>query len=211
MLVESEKQNLLDEKNVIDFTKFMNKVTNLHCETATTYLKAQQFLIKNQEVTDMVSHDDVITIDFLNDDKLKTLHNKYYYNYKLDHDYDLINNIKVEGTTNNFTLTYRIADQYHDCEKIDEFVFGALKHQDIILRIAFIEKPKSDDVIKIYSRKYVMNEYPKKLLREYSVKTKYISYMNGMCYLNSVIAPRITYHYFDTRMLYKITQSSTLK
>lgn len=177
MLTKTDIMYLFDVQNNIDFTQIMNKVTILHCET--TNNEAQQILKTNKNVINMVSYDDITTVKLDDIKEFKDADNiKYYYDYTFERDCDLVNKIKVEGSINYGLLYGKDGQEY--LLDIDELVLVATQYFDIKLRIIFTEKPSSD-VIKIYSRKYLMSADLKLFIRNYPVKTRNVLYMNGIC------------------------------
>jgi len=66
----------------------------------------------------------------------------YFYEYSLEKNSDMINNIRLESVL-NLKLTYNIGGIEYTPEEIEKFLLISAPFHDFKIKITFLEKPKS--------------------------------------------------------------------
>lgn len=172
--------------DAIDLENFMSTKTILHSDTASKFGEGIKFLIQNDKNYDMITYNDVISVSF-NIDNLKLgKKNRYYYDYKIGHNSDMIDNITcdVQPQQVPVKLYYSIKNHQYSLKKMNEILLIHMRYTcayPSILRITFLEKPEQEGVINIHSRRYLMKPEHRQTLAINPVKTKSMRYMCGLC------------------------------
>lgn len=170
-------------ENPIDLQEFLSTKRILHSETASDYSSGIRFLVENEINADIITynytkHFSLFGIDVLQIDK----EGHHFYEFCLERNGDIIDNITVESSTNlNVQLSYKIGGISYTSDEVKEFVFISAAYHEFNIRITFLEKPNPGDEFKILSRYYLINPQDRVLLRRNRVNTENHIYYNGMC------------------------------
>ena len=171
--------------DTIDLEDFLSSKKIIHSETEMNHINGIRFLIENQEKenADIITYNytkqfSIFGISVLEMDKK----GNYFYEYYLDRNGDIIDNIRFESLSNlKVQLTYNIGGIEHTPEEIDKFVVISAQYHEFKVRITFLENPNPGDEFKILSRYYLINSQDRELLSKSRITTKNNIYNYGMC------------------------------
>jgi hypothetical protein len=171
--------------DTINLEDFLSSKKIVHGESEINHTNGIRFLIENQEKenADIITynytkHFSMFGISVLEMDKK----GNYFYEYSLDRNGDIIDNIRFESLSNlKVQLSYYIGGIEYSPEEIDKFVVVSAQYHDFKVRITFLEKPNPGDEFKILSRYYLINLQDKGLLSKNRIRTENNIYNYGMC------------------------------
>ncbi len=170
--------NITDKKNIetIDYKKFINSKSIKHSDDANDYFSGLKFLIQSE--ADIVTYNGIdklllFNISVLNIDK----DGNYFYEYAINRNYDIIDNISFNSTNKNIKMTYTINQLEYDI--LNEFISISAQYSEFKLKFTFTEKPSVDDVIEIKYRNYLINSKDRELLSKNMVVTDAHKYSSG--------------------------------
>ena len=171
--------------DTINLEDFLSSKKIVHGESEINHTNGIRFLIENQEKenADIITynytkHFSMFGISVLEMDKK----GNYFYEYSLDRNGDIVDNICFESCSNlNAQLSYYIGGIEYTPEEIDKFVVVSAQYHDFKVRITFLKKPNPGDEFKILSRYYLINSPDRTLLSKSRIRTKNNIYNYGMC------------------------------
>lgn len=170
--------NITDKKNIetIDYKNFINSKSIKHSDEANDYLSGLKFLIQSE--ADIVTYNRIdklllFNVAVLNIDK----DGNYFYDYPINRNYDIIDNISFNSTNKNIKMTYTLSKLEYDI--LNEFISISAPYNEFLLRFTFTEKPSIDDIIEIKYRNYLINSKDRELLSKNMVVTDTHKYSDG--------------------------------
>jgi hypothetical protein len=138
-----------------------------------------KYLIESK--SDVVSYDTQKNLVLFNVAVLDVDKNgDYIYEYLLERQADIIDNIHIVSSNNNVKMKFIIGEEEYD--HINTFLSVVAQYQEFKIKLLFTE-PKIDDKISIYYRNYLLNSDLRKKIttRGNIIKTDTNIYTDGMC------------------------------
>ncbi len=176
-------------ENAINLQEFLSSKTILHSDSACEFDDVLRIIIENKPTADIITYNN--TRHFLLSrmgDLEKDIDEHYFYEFTVDNNGDIVDNIRFE-TASNLTvlLSYNIGGINYTPEELDEFVIVSSQYNNLTIRVTFLEEPTADDEFNIISKYYfIINLQYRKLLATSTVITKSNIYSNGICVKNVI-------------------------
>ena len=150
-----------------------------HNDLIDTYSDGIKYLIESN--ADIVSYTTQKNLVLFNVDVLEVDKNgDYIYEYSLERQADIIDNIHIVSSNNNVKMKFIIGEEEYD--HINTFLSVVAQYQEFKIKLLFTE-PKIDDKISICYRNYLLNSDLRKKIttRGNIIKTDTNIYTDGMC------------------------------
>lgn len=164
----------------INYNDLINKNKIYHSNENMTRLEGLRLFNDKEKDYDMITYNDEIKLLFLNVGVLKANKNgNFYYDYEIDRDSDIIDNIDIIIDNLNVKLSYIIGLDEYEIKDIKEFIYVASIYNYFKLRIVFNEIPIPNKEIIIKSRKYLLKSELRQLLMRNKIITDSIIYIDG--------------------------------
>ena len=161
------------------YSDFIKSTTLSHNDNIDTYSDGIKHLIESK--ADIVSYNTQKNIVLFNVAVLEVDKNgDYIYEYSLERQADIIDNIHIVSSNNNVKMKFIIGGEEYD--HINTFLSVAAQYNDFKLKLIFTE-PKIDDKISICYRNYLLNNDLRKKIKTRGniIKTDTNIYTEGMC------------------------------
>ncbi len=128
----------------------------------------------------MLSYDTQKTLELFNVAVLEVdINGDYIYEYLLERQADIIDNIHIISSNSNVKMTYIIGGMEYD--KINTFLSVAAQYHEFKLKLIFTD-PKVEDKISICYRNYLINsDLREQIVKKNIIKTDTHVYHSGMC------------------------------
>jgi hypothetical protein len=149
-----------------------------HNDLIDTYLDGVRYLIESK--ADIISYNTQKNLTLFNVGVLEVDKNgNYIYEYSLDRQADVIDNIHIISSKNNVKMKFIIGGEEYDI--INTFIMALSQYHEFKIKLIFTE-PKVEDKISICHRNYLLNtDLRNNLIKEHIIKTDTNIYANGMC------------------------------
>jgi len=170
----------------INYYEFMENASIVYSNDEMNYIDAVKFFIHNREThegeVDMFAYNNkekflLSSVDFLQVDN----NDNYFFEYTLNRDCDIMDNIEVSPKNENIKITYFIGGHQYDAQVVKEFIFVAAMYHCFKIRITFLEKPSENIEFIVHSRKYIMELELREKIMESKLTTDSNIYDQGMC------------------------------
>ena len=150
----------------------------IHNDLIDTYSDGIKHLIVSK--ADIVSYNTQKNLVLFNVGVLEVDKNgDYIYEYSLERQADIIDNIHIVSSNNNVKMKFIIGGEEYD--HINTFLSVVSQYHEFKIKLIFTE-PKVEDKISICYRNYLLNtDLRKNLIKEHIIKTDTNIYTNGMC------------------------------
>jgi hypothetical protein len=161
------------------YSDFINSTTVSHNDSIDTYFDGIKYLIESK--ADIISYNTQKNLVLFNVAVLEVdINGDYIYEYSLDRQADVIDNIHIISSNNNVKMKFIIGGEEYDI--INTFIMALSQYHDFKLKL-IITDPKVDDTISICYKTYILNsELRKNLITNgYKIKTDTNIYGSGMC------------------------------
>ena len=163
----------------IFYDDFIKSATFSHNDSIDTYSDGIKHLIESK--ADIVSYNTQKNLVLFNVAVLEVDKNgDYIYEYSLERQADIIDNIHIVSSNNNIKMTFIIGGEEYD--NINTFLSVAAQYHEFKIKL-IITEPKIDDKISICYRNYLLNSDLRKKIttRGNIIKTDTNIYTEGMC------------------------------
>jgi len=162
----------------MEYSDFIRSKIVSHNDNIDTYSDGVKYLIESK--SDIVSYDTQKKLVLFNTAVLEVDKNGgYIYEYLLERQADIIDNIHIISSDSNVKMTFIIGGREY--EKINKFLSVAAQYHDIKLKLIFTD-PKVEDKIFICYRNYLLNsDLREQIIKKNIIKTDTNEYQNGMC------------------------------
>jgi len=162
----------------MEYSDFIKSKIVSHNDNIDTYIDGIKYLIDSK--SDIVSYDTQKKLVLFNVAVLEVDKNgDYIYEYLLERQADIIDNIHIISSNSNVKMTYIIGGMEYD--KINTFLSVAAQYHEFKLKLIFTD-PKVDDKISICYRNYLINsDLRKQIIKKNIIKTDTHVYHSGMC------------------------------
>jgi hypothetical protein len=163
----------------IFYEDFINSATVSHNNNIDTYSDGIRYLIESK--ADIISYTTQKNILLFNVAVLEVDKNgDYIYEFSLERQADIIDNIHIVSSNSNVKMTFIIGGEEY--EHINTFISVIAQYQEFKIKLILTE-PKVEDKISICFRNYLLNtELRKKITtRGPIIKTDTNIYTDGMC------------------------------
>jgi len=162
----------------MEYSDFIKSKIVSHNDNIDTYSDGIKYLIESK--SDVVSYDTQKKLVLFNVAVLEVDKNGgYIYEYLLERQADIIDNIHIISSNSNVKMTYIIGGMEYD--KINTFLSVAAQYHEIKLKLIFTD-PKVEDKISICYRNYLLNsDLREQIIKKNIIKTDTNEYHNGMC------------------------------
>ena len=163
----------------IFYDDFIKSATFSHNDNIDTYSDGIKHLIESK--ADIVSYNTQKNLVLFNVAVLEVDKNgDYIYEYSLERQADIIDNIHIVSSNNNIKMTFIIGGEEYD--NINTFLSVAAQYHEFKIKL-IITEPKIDDKISICYRNYLLNSDLRKKItaRGNIIKTDTNIYTEGMC------------------------------
>jgi len=160
------------------YSDFIKSKIVSHNDNIDTYYDGIKHLIESK--ADIVSYNTqknlLFNVAVLEVDK----NGDYIYEYLLERQADIIDNIHIVSSNNNVKMKFIIGEEEYD--HINTFLSVVAQYQEFKIKL-IITKPKIDDKISICYRNYLLNSDLRKKIttRGNIIKTDTNIYNDGMC------------------------------
>ena len=160
------------------YSDFIKSKIVSHDDNIDTYYDGIKHLIESK--ADIVSYNTqknlLFNVAVLEVDK----NGDYIYEYSLERQADIIDNIHIVSSNNNVKMKFIIGEEEYD--HINTFLSVVAQYQEFKIKLLFTE-PKIDDKISICYRNYLLNSDLRKKIttRGNIIKTDTNIYTDGMC------------------------------
>ena len=161
------------------YSDFIKSTTVSHNDNIDTYSDGIKHLIESK--ADIVSYNTQKNLVLFNVAVLEVDKNgDYIYEYSLERQADIIDNIHIVSSNNNIKMTFIIGGEEYD--NINTFLSVAAQYHEFKIKL-IITEPKIDDKISICYRNYLLNSDLRKKIttRGNIIKTDTNIYTEGMC------------------------------
>jgi hypothetical protein len=164
------------------YADFRNSKIFSHNDNIDTYIDGIKYLIESK--SDVVSYDTQKNLVLFNVAVLEVDKNgDYIYEYLLERQADIIDNIHIISSNSNVKMTYIIGGMEYD--KINTFLSVVAQYHEFKLKLIFTD-PKVEDKISICYRNYLINsDLRNNLLEQFKngiiIETDTHVYHSGMC------------------------------
>jgi len=166
----------------MEYSDFIKSKIFSHNDNIDTYIDGINYLIESK--SDIVSYDTQKKLVLFNVAVLEVDKNgDYIYEYLLERQADIIDNIHIISSNSNVKMIYIIGGMEYD--KINTFLSVAAQYHEFKLKLIFTD-PKVEDKISICYRNYLINsDLRNNLLEQLKkgniIKTDTHVYTNGTC------------------------------
>ena len=163
----------------IFYDDFIKSATFSHNDSIDTYSDGIKHLIESK--ADIVSYNTQKNLVLFNVAVLEVDKNgDYIYEYSLERQADIIDNIHIVSSNNNVKMKFIIGGDEYD--HINTFLSVVSQYHEFKIKLLFTE-PKIDDKISICYRNYLLNSDLRKKIttRGNIIKTDTNIYTEGMC------------------------------
>jgi len=106
---------------------------------------------------------------------------KYYYDYDLDHSYDIIDGFTFYAPGLDANISFLIGPNEYSFDQIEEVVMFASIYSHAKVRFTFNTLPENNKKIGIQTRRYLCNADTRHKLARNKVVTRNIIYHKGVC------------------------------
>ena len=165
------------ENRIINYDEYMETKTIIKsgCDN---FMDAMEFMIKND--SSIVSYVNIKKLSLFNADMLEIdKDGNYLYEYAIKNNGDIIDNISIILPKNTI-VKFLIGGYEYD--NIKTFINLNAPYSEFKLKFIFAEKPKTDDVIRIYYDSYILDGFERNKMRSIKkLRTKTNLYEDGMC------------------------------
>ena len=161
------------------YSDFIKSTTLSHNDNIDTYSDGIKHLIESK--ADIVSYNTQKNLVLFNVAVLEVDKNgDYIYEYSLERQADIIDNIHIVSSNNNVKMKFIIGGEEYD--HINTFLSVVSQYHEFKIKLLFTE-PKIDDKISICYRNYLLNSDLRKKIttRGNIIKTDTNIYTEGMC------------------------------
>ena len=161
------------------YDDFIKSATFSHNDSIDTYSAGIKHLIESK--ADIVSYNTQKNLVLFNVAVLEVDKNgDYIYEYSLERQADIIDNIHIVSSNNNVKMKFIIGEEEYDY--INTFLSVVSQYQEFKIKL-IITEPKVEDKISICYRNYLLNSYLRKKIttRGNIIKTDTNMYADGMC------------------------------
>ena len=160
------------------YSDFINSATVSHNDSIDTYSDGIKHLIESK--ADIVSYNTQKNLVLFNVAVLEVDKNgDYIYEYSLERQADIIDNIHIVSSNKCVNMTFIIGGVEYD--NINTFLSVIAQYHEFKIKLIFTE-PKVEDKISICYTNYLLNsELREKLIKQHIIKTDTNIYANGMC------------------------------
>ena len=161
------------------YSDFIKSTTVSHNDNIDTYSDGIKHLIESK--ADIVSYNTQKNLVLFNVAVLEVDKNgDYIYEYSLERQADIIDNIHIVSSNNNVKMKFIIGGDEYD--HINTFLSVVSQYHEFKIKLLFTE-PKIDDKISICYRNYLLNSDLRKKIttRGNIIKTDTNIYTEGMC------------------------------
>ena len=161
------------------YSDFIKSKIVSHDDNIDTYYDGIKHLIESK--ADIVSYNTQKNLVLFNVAVLEVDKNgDYIYEYSLERQADIIDNIHIVSSNNNVKMKFIIGEEEYD--HINTFLSVVAQYQEFKIKLLFTE-PKVEDKISIYYRNYLLNSDLRKKIttRGNIIKTDTNIYTDGMC------------------------------
>ena len=161
------------------YSDFIKSTTLSHNDNIDTYSDGIKHLIESK--ADIVSYNTQKNLVLFNVAVLEVDKNgDYIYEYSLERQADIIDNIHIVSSNNNVKMKFIIGRDEYD--HINTFLSVVSQYHEFKIKLLFTE-PKIDDKISICYRNYLLNSDLRKKIttRGNIIKTDTNIYTEGMC------------------------------
>ena len=161
------------------YSDFIKSTTLSHNDNIDTYSDGIKHLIESK--ADIVSYNTQKNLVLFNVAVLEVDKNgDYIYEYSLERQADIIDNIHIVSSNNNVKMKFIIGGDEYD--HINTFLSVVSQYHEFKIKLLFTE-PKIDDKISICYRNYLLNSDLRKKIttRGNIIKTYTNIYTDGMC------------------------------
>ena len=162
----------------IFYDDFIKSATFSHNDSIDTYSDGIKHLIESE--ADIVSYNTQKNLVLFNVAVLEVDKNgDYIYEYSLERQADIIDNIHIVSSNNNVKMKFIIGGEEYD--NINTFLSVVSQYHTFKIKL-LITDPKVDDKISICYRNYLLNnDLRKKITKGNIIKTDTNIYTYGMC------------------------------
>ena len=163
----------------IFYDDFIKSATFSHNDSIDTYSDGIKHLIESK--ADIVSYNTQKNLVLFNVAVLEVDKNgDYIYEYSLERQADIIDNIHIVSSNNNVKMKFIIGGDEYD--HINTFLSVVSQYHEFKIKLLFTE-PKVDDKISICYRNYLLNNDLRKKIKTRGniIKTDTNIYTEGMC------------------------------
>ena len=161
------------------YSDFIKSTTLSHNDNIDTYSDGIKHLIESK--ADIVSYNTQKNLVLFNVAVLEVDKNgDYIYEYSLERQADIIDNIHIVSSNNNVKMKFIIGGDEYD--HINTFLSVVSQYHEFKIKLLFTE-PKVDDKISICYRNYLLNNDLRKKIKTRGniIKTDTNIYTEGMC------------------------------
>ena len=161
------------------YSAFIKSTTLSHNDNIDTYSDGIKHLIESK--ADIVSYNTQKNLVLFNVAVLEVDKNgDYIYEYSLERQADIIDNIHIVSSNSNVKMTFIIGGDEYDY--INTFLSVVAQYHEFKIKL-IITEPKIDDKISICYRNYLLNSDLRKKItaRGNIIKTDTNIYTEGMC------------------------------
>lgn len=145
------------------------------------------FFVLNEQNADIITYEKTNQIVLLSD--IETLGRDraghYYYDYNVEKEADIFDNIFCKSTNSNIQLTYFIGDNKYTPEEVSEFILLSAQNHEFKIRITFLDKPATYNKEPYYAftislRYYLLNTQDRRTFLNSIVTSNNTMYKDGM-------------------------------
>ena len=161
--------------NILNLIKSTN-----HNDSIETYSDGIKYLIESK--SDIVSYNTQKNLTLFNVAVLEVdKKGNYIYEYILERQADIIENIYIISSNDNIKMTFIIGGEEYDY--INTFIPILSQYHEFKLKFIFSEKPTMDDKISIYYKNYLIKSDLRKelIITKGKTRTDTNIYTDGMC------------------------------
>jgi hypothetical protein len=161
------------------YSDFIKSKIVSHDDNIDTYYDGIKHLIESK--ADIVSYNTQKNLVLFNVAVLEVDKNgDYIYEYSLERQADIIDNIHIVSSNNNVKMKFIIGEEEYD--HINTFLSVVAQYQEFKIKLLFTE-PKIDDKISICYKNYLLNTDLRKKITTTGniIKTDTNIYTDGMC------------------------------
>ena len=161
------------------YSDFIKSKIVSHNDKIDTYSDGIKYLIESE--ADIVSYTTLKNLVLFNVDVLEVDKNgDYIYEYSLERQADIIDNIHIVSSNNCVKMTFIIGGEEYD--NINTFLSVVSPYQEFKIKL-LITEPKLEDKISIWYRNYLLNNDLRKQITTKGniIKTDTNIYIDGMC------------------------------
>ena len=161
------------------YSDFIKSKIVSHNDNIDTYFDGIKYLIESE--ADIVSYTTQKNLVLFNVDVLEVDENgDYIYEYSLERQADIIDNIHIVSSNNSVKMTFIIGGEEYD--NINTFLSVVSPYHEFKIKL-LITEPKVEDKISICYRNYLLNSDLRKQITTKGniIKTDTNIYIDGMC------------------------------